>query len=281
MPDNDNTEVPFTLSRRRIIGTGAAAVTLLVHELALARKPGAPRLPGALPQPADTPTQPTTPAGAPDWSGGPGQVRFRIDGLAKVTGQKIYARDFRAADMPGWPRAERAALILRATDPHRAFAGLDLARLDAAGITPLLTITQAPLPDYPWPQRDLASLKLTLPFSTAGADGIRQLLVPCGTAPQFYGQPVAILVFADATTLRRARRALQFEPGVVKRGDAIPPGVASPYPPATYLTRYEAPGIAPFSQVQVGAESDPYAPDSSSAPTTAPRARCARASMRG
>ena len=104
MPDNDNTEVPFTLSRRRIIGTGAAAVTLLVHELALARKPGAPRLPGALPQPADTPTQPTTPAGAPDWSGGPGQVRFRIDGLAKVTGQKIYARDFRAADMPGWNR---------------------------------------------------------------------------------------------------------------------------------------------------------------------------------
>ncbi|MDG0853465.1 xanthine dehydrogenase family protein molybdopterin-binding subunit [Roseateles puraquae] len=266
MPDNDNTEVPFTLSRRRIIGTGAAAVTLLVHELALARKPGAPRLPGALPQPAGTPTQPTTPAGAPDWSGGPGQARFRIDGLAKVTGQKIYARDFRAADMPGWPRAERAALILRATDPHRAFAGLDLARLDAAGITPLLTITQAPLPDYPWPQRDLASLNLTLPFSTAGADGIRQLLVPCGTAPQFYGQPVAILVFADATTLRRARRALQFEPGVVKRGDAIPPGVASPYPPATYLTRYEAPGIAPFSQVQVGAESDPYAPDSTSAP---------------
>ncbi|WP_083237994.1 twin-arginine translocation signal domain-containing protein [Methyloceanibacter marginalis] len=27
------------------------------------------------------------------WSGTPGQARYRIDGLAKVTGQKIYARD--------------------------------------------------------------------------------------------------------------------------------------------------------------------------------------------
>ena len=38
-----------------------------------------------------------------DWSAGPGLARARIDGHAKVTGQKIYARDFRARDMPGWP----------------------------------------------------------------------------------------------------------------------------------------------------------------------------------
>jgi len=29
----------------------------------------------------------------------------RIDGLAKVTGAKLYASDFRAADLPGWPAA--------------------------------------------------------------------------------------------------------------------------------------------------------------------------------
>ena len=266
MSETTPTNGPFQLTRRRVIGSGAAAVTLLVHELALARKPGAPRLPGARPPTPGTPTQPTLPPGVPDWSGGPGQARFRIDGLAKVTGQKIYARDFRAADLPGWPRVERAAMILRATEPRRTFTGLDLSRLEAVGAVPMLTITQAPLPGYAWPQRDLASLNLSLPFSTAGADGIRQLLVPWGTAPQFYGQPVAILVFPDATTLRRARRALQFEPGVVLSGDAVPPAPATPYPPATTLTRFEAPGLAPFSQVQVGSESDPYAPDSSSAP---------------
>ena len=33
------------------------------------------------------------------WSGAPGHARYRIDGLAKVTGQKIYARDFLPRDM--------------------------------------------------------------------------------------------------------------------------------------------------------------------------------------
>jgi CO/xanthine dehydrogenase Mo-binding subunit len=258
--DTTTTNGPFRLTRRRVIGAGAGAVTLLVHELALAFKPAALRVPGARPQPVDSPTQPHTPPGAPDWSGGPGKARFRIDGLAKVTGQKIYARDFRAADMPGWPNAERMAMILRATQPGLVFAGLDLSRLADAQAVPLLTITQAPLTGYAWPQRDLASLNLTLPFSTEGADGVKELLVPVGSAPQFYGQPVAILVFADANTYRRAKRALQFEPGVVKTGATAPlrPPMTA-YSPATYLTRYEAAGIAPFSQVQVGSTSDPYA----------------------
>lgn len=261
-----NPNGPFRLTRRRVIGAGAGAVTLLLNELALAR-PAALKNPGARPQPEGTPTQPRTPPGAPSWSGGPGRARFRIDGLAKVTGQKIYARDFRAADMPGWPRAERMAMILRATQPGLAFAGLDLSRLDAADARPLLTITQQPLPGFPWPQRDLAALNLQLPFSTQGNDGVYQLLVPVGAAPQFYGQPVAILVFADANTYRRARRALQFQPGVVKTAAAPPaPPRLQAYSPTTTLTRYEAAGVPPFSQVQVGYASDPFQPDSPSAP---------------
>ncbi|MBW8847974.1 MAG: xanthine dehydrogenase family protein molybdopterin-binding subunit [Burkholderiales bacterium] len=262
---------PFKLTRRRVIGSGAAAVTLLVHELALAFKPPVPRLPGARPPPLGSPTQPHTPPGAPDWSGGPGKARFRIDGLAKVTGQKIYARDFRAVDMPGWPKSgpERMAMILRATRPGLVFAGLDLSRLDAADAKPQLTITQTPLAGFAWPQRDLASLNLQLPFSSEGADGVKQLLVPVGTAPQFYGQPVAILIFADANTYRRAKRALQFEPGVVEVGAAAPAPPTPPvqaYSPVNYLTRYEAAGVAPFSQVQVGCESNPFLPDSTKQP---------------
>ncbi|RZJ07961.1 MAG: xanthine dehydrogenase family protein molybdopterin-binding subunit [Rubrivivax sp.] len=273
--ERSTAESRFRLTRRRVIGSGAAAMTLLVHDLALAFKPPALKFPGARPQPEGTPTQPfigsKAPPGAPDWSAGPGKARFRIDGLAKVTGQKIYARDFRAVDMPGWPTnpPERMAMILRATQPGLSFAGLDLARLTDVKAQPLLTITQTPLAGFAWPQRDLASLNLTLPFSSEGADGVKQLLVPVGTAPQFYGQPVAILIFADANTYRRAKRALQFEPGVVKTGAAPPPPPTPPakaYSPVNYLTRYEAMDMAPFSQVQVGCESNPFAPDSTSQP---------------
>jgi len=31
----------------------------------------------------------------------------RIDGVAKVTGAKLYASDFRAADLPNWPQPHR------------------------------------------------------------------------------------------------------------------------------------------------------------------------------
>lgn len=269
---SQKTNGPFQLTRRRVIGSGATAVTLLVHELALAFKPSTPHLAGARPPRPGTPTQPGNPGGAPDWSGGPGRARFRIDGLAKVTGQKIYARDFRAADLPGWPATERLAMILRATQPGRLFTGLDLGALAGTGAQPLLVITQAaqtPIQGYTGPQRDLAALKLQLPFSTAGADGIKQLLVPVGSAPQFYGQPVAILVFGDATAYRAAKRALQFQPGVVQMGGVPPapqPAWVAAYSPATTLTRYDAPGEPPFSQVQVGAASDPFQPDSSSQP---------------
>lgn len=277
---SQNTNGPFRLTRRGVIGSGAAALTLLVHELALAR-PAVRKNARARPRPEGSPVQPATPPGAPGWSDGPGKARFRIDGLAKVTGQKIYARDFRAADMPGWPRTERMAMILRATQPRTVFAGLDLSGLDAVDARPLLTITQTPLPGFTGPQRDLASLDLQLPFSSEGPDGVSQLLVPVGRAPQFYGQPVAILIFADANTYRRAKRALQFQPDVVQTGGLPPPPPPPPQPwvmaysPVNYLTRYEAPGVEPFSQVQVGHASDPYQPDSTSQPcnSTARRLR--------
>lgn len=282
-----NPNGPFKLTRRRVLGAGTGAVTLLVHELALAFKPPALRVPGARPQPEGTPTQLHAPPGAPDWSGGPGKARFRIDGLAKVTGQKIYARDFRAADMPGWPRGapERMAMILRATQVGQAFAGLDLSALAGADATPLLAITQAPqtpIVGFTGPQRDLASLQLVLPFSSAGADGVSQLLVPVGRVPQFFGQPVAVLVFADSHAYRRAKRALQFQPGVVTTAappvpPPSPPAMAyvQAYNPVNYLTRYDAPGMAPFSQVQAGSASNPYQPDSASQPcnSTAKAAR--------
>src|SRR5688500_7389427 len=51
----------------------------------------------------------------------------RIDGVVKVTGAKLYASDFRAADLPGWPAKTAHALLIRAPDATQIYTGLDLA----------------------------------------------------------------------------------------------------------------------------------------------------------
>ena len=52
--------------------------------------------------------------------------RARIDGVAKVTGAKLYASDFRAADMEGWPATTAHALLVRTPDASHVYEGLNL-----------------------------------------------------------------------------------------------------------------------------------------------------------
>src|ERR1700674_5418044 len=68
----------------------------------------------------------------------------RIDGVAKVTGAKLYASDFRAADLPGWPANTSHAMLIRAPDATHVYAGLDLARLSGA-LKPSVVVTAADL----------------------------------------------------------------------------------------------------------------------------------------
>src|SRR5215472_3161044 len=56
----------------------------------------------------------------------PGVARQLINGRAKVTGAKLYARDFSARNMKGWPTDQWFALYLCAQTTQRAFLGLDL-----------------------------------------------------------------------------------------------------------------------------------------------------------
>jgi CO/xanthine dehydrogenase Mo-binding subunit len=253
----------FRLSRRGFVGAlGAGGMTVFYHELALA-KPGTPALVASLPH-AEHATLQT--GSTPGWSGAPGQARYRIEGMAKVTGQKIYARDFRAKDM-GWSQPERAAMIVRATQVDRLFMNLNLSMLTPDS-QPQLVITQKPMPLLSLPQQDLASLNLSLPFSSEGppgtgdnpGTGLKELLVARGSTPLFYGQPVAILVFADAATLRRAKRLLQFRTDVVQYETVLPlPGpYTQAYSPVNYLTRYDT-STTQFSQVQIGQKTNPYA----------------------
>ncbi len=257
----------FQLSRRGFIGAvGAGGITVLYHELALA-KPGTPPLAASLPHPAHPRLHASPP---PGWSGVPGQARYRIEGMAKVTGQKIYARDFRAKDMPGWPAQERVAMILRASDASKLFSGINLSMLPAE-LQPLRVIQQS----------DLAALKLDLPFAMCppaqqvsysgnpcppAQAALKQLLVPIGQQPQFYGQAVAILIFKDAQHYRAAKRLLQFNCQVVQMGPAQPRSSFAPYTPMNFLTRYEASGSPSFSQVQLGSESNPFLPNSTAQP---------------
>lgn len=40
-----------------------------------------------------------------------GRVRFRQDGIPKVTGGKVFAIDIRAVDMPDWPDEQAHAFL--------------------------------------------------------------------------------------------------------------------------------------------------------------------------
>src|SRR2546425_5473049 len=68
----------------------------------------------------------------------------RVDGVAKVTGAKLYASDFRASDLPGWPSNTSHALLIRAADATHVYAGTDLSRLSGA-LKPSRVVTAADL----------------------------------------------------------------------------------------------------------------------------------------
>ena len=117
----------------------------------------------------------------------------RIDGVAKVNGAKLYASDFRAADMPGWPSKTSHALLLRAADATHVYAGLDLSRL-----------TGALRPDAIVTADDLARIGTRVPEFYAG-----DLVCPVGKTPLYLGQPVALLIFGDFDAFDQARATLR------------------------------------------------------------------------
>ena len=232
----------FVFTRRQLLQSAVAAGGLTVIFKSLpslaqkaARGTSAPRTDGT------------------SWMGAPGKARFRIEGLPKVTGQKIYARDFRARDMKGWPTTERPVMILRATAADRPLVSIDLSMLPPA-LRPLRVVTSV----------DLARDGLQLPSSTTPPDGRQKVfLAALNQVPAWLGQPVALLIFADANTYREASRLLRFNPQVLQYGPPVPPpGEApAPYQPPTYLTFYgDAQGVR-FSQVKNG-YSNPIAPSS-------------------
>ena len=174
----------------------------------------------------------------------PGHASQRIEGVAKVTGQKVYASDFRPRDMPGWPARGWHALYLNATTTARAFAGLDLTvlpielrprrvilgdMLTGAMRAPAVTLA-----------RDLHLEAQAAASFDRPASLMFDLVVQRGNRPDFLGQAVALLLYDDVRVFRAARQALQFRADQVQiYGPDIGPNPAAgvPFDPVTVYVK--------------------------------------------
>ncbi|MGZ3348932.1 MAG: xanthine dehydrogenase family protein molybdopterin-binding subunit [Xanthobacteraceae bacterium] len=197
------------ISRREFVkSVTASGIALTVSRLAIAEEPGF----------AARETLP----GRQAWNPAATEIG-RIDGVAKVTGAKLYASDFRAADLPNWPPRTSHAMLLRAPDATHVYAGMDLSRLSGA-LKPSVVVTAA----------DLARTGMRVPEYYAG-----DLLCPVGKTPLYLGQPVALLIFEDFDAFDQARLALR-DQAVLKFGEQTGP-VSMPDYGAFRFTRVGGP----------------------------------------
>ena len=156
--------------------------------------------------------------GARDAAGAPGLEPGRHRGRPyrrrrQGHGSKLYAADFRAADLPGWPAKTSHAMLIRATDATHVYTGLDLSRLTGA-LKPSVVVTAD----------DFARIGARVPEYYAQGD----LFCPLGKTPLYLGQPIALLIFEDFDTFDQARLALR-DGATAKYGEETGPIVRAPY----------------------------------------------------
>lgn len=175
---------------------------------------------------------------------GPGQVgaggswwasRQLYEGAVKVTGGKIYAVDFRARDLAGWPATERRAVVLRADQ-----AGHLLAGVDSAGIRrqfgPIRIVTGDDLQRW--------GCEAAPPFLKP------HFYVRTGQCPGYPGQPLALLSFESTDHYLAHKARLGALRQHVRYGAACAPAGLEDYG-ASQFVYYQGPSQAPeFSFMQ-------------------------------
>jgi CO/xanthine dehydrogenase Mo-binding subunit len=147
----------------------------------------------------------------PAWNNG--ALKYRVDGISKVTGEKVFARDIRARDMPHWPPQQAHALTLRVTKADRRYTGFDLAPLGSE-LAPDRIVTAT----------DLTRDGLDFP-SYYGKD----MLLPEGETPAYLGQAVALLIYRDFARFRFAKDKLRFNDAVIRYGEVTGPLQRDPW----------------------------------------------------
>jgi CO/xanthine dehydrogenase Mo-binding subunit len=171
-------------------------------------------------------------------------LKYRIDGISKVTGKKVFARDIRARDMPHWPQQQGHALVLRVTKADRPYAGFDVTSLNPE-LTPDRVVTAV----------DLARDGLAFP-DFYGDD----MLLPEGQIPAYLGQAVAILIYKDFVRFRFAKYKLQFNNAIVHYGEPGAPRERDPWGSSRFV-RIAGPEPSAedvFSPVKQGSFSPTY-----------------------
>jgi CO/xanthine dehydrogenase Mo-binding subunit len=166
-----------------------------------------------------------------DWNAADGVLKQRIDGRAKAMGDKVFAFDIRARDMPHWPQSQSHALLLRAVFADRPFTGVDL-----TGLGPELQ------PDRLVTADDLARDRLAFP-AFYGDD----MLLPTGKTPAYLGHAVALLIYHDFARFRFAKDRLRSLPGAVQAGPVSGPIERDPWAAFRYI---RVGGATPFDDDQ-------------------------------
>jgi CO/xanthine dehydrogenase Mo-binding subunit len=161
------------------------------------------------------------------WYKPSGKAVARIDGVSKVVGAKVFARDIRAKDMPGWPQQQGHALLLKATRTEQLYQGLDLSVLPVE-LQPHRVVTA----------KDLATDGIAFP------EGHHiDPLLPEGQVPMFIGHPVALLIWKDYEQYRKAKALLKFNDKALRYGDKAAAYTTDPYGSFRYV---RVGGATPF-----------------------------------
>ena len=152
------------------------------------------------------------------------------EGHLKVTGKKIYAIDFRAKDLAGWPAIERRHVVLRANRTDRVFLGLRTQALQSdLGVTGMVTGDDV----------DRWGCRGAPPFL------MPQLYVTTGQRPSYLGQPIAQITFPSTDHFLAAKAKLTDLASYLNLGEPI----STPLPSQSY-------GASRFVYYQ-GNQSDP------------------------
>ncbi|HVJ61147.1 MAG TPA: molybdopterin cofactor-binding domain-containing protein [Tahibacter sp.] len=161
------------------------------------------------------------------WNPKDGSLRYRVDATAKACGDKLFAFDMRARNLPGWPKEQAHAMLVRVTRADRIYAGIDLAILGDE-LKPDRIVTAV----------DLARDGLALP-AFYGDD----MLLPEGKTPAYLGQAVAILVWHDFARYRLAKNTLKFRDDTIRWGAETGPIERDPWAAFRYV---RVGGATPF-----------------------------------
>ena len=192
----------------------------------------------------------TEPDNGPPWAPEPGKARWRIDGIPKVTGQKIYARDFKARDFVGWPQQENWLYALRCNRVDRVYEGFDLSMLPR-DLQPVAIVDNDAL---------LSRQIALAPESDPIASQDIYWLARKGYPADCFGQPAAMLIFANFDVYRRARKLLEFNDSTIRYGAiADPSGRAKPvaFTPTTTYVRDDDTNFNYVKDYQTGSNGKP------------------------